>query len=223
MIKVPDYHLGLSPDGKWIKKPGRLKIAFHTISVTKSTQLAEQLVVNQRLKPHQRKTVVSSIAKFDEAYEKLNQLLHTPKGNIPIAEDSVELRNLWHSYLFKGRELLDVIGGVFHICFDLNQKTTGLNKKKLESIKNIVLQAMRKKQGLDSLIKLIDESKIFISDFIELRNREKANGDTLMEAPMVSETGVPTGGKVREIEITFIQYLDLSYGNILGFVKAVVG
>jgi hypothetical protein len=223
MIKVDDYHFVMGDDGEWIKRPGRLKVAFHTKSITKSDQVAEEIVRNCRLGSNLKSKIISSVAKFDNAYMLLNDYLHVSKGNIPVAEDSIELKNKWHSYLFKGRELIDEIGSVVNVCFGLNQKITGLNEKKFSSLRNIVIQAMRKKEGLGVLLQIIDENKDDIIEFINLRNREKIKGDTLLKPPMISETGVPSGGKLKDINVSFVEYVQLSYSNIMKFVKSIIG
>jgi hypothetical protein len=223
MIKANDYHFVMSEDGEWIKKPGRLQFALHTKSISNSDKVAEEIVNNNSLGSYQKRKIVTSVAKFIEAYEQLNSYLHISKGNIPVAEDSIELRNKWHSYLFKGRELIDEIGTVVNICFGLKQKTSGLNEKKFISLRKIVLQAMRKKQGLEVLIQIIDENEKEIAEFIMLRNREKTNGDTLLEAPMISEEGIPSGGVLKDIDTSFVEYHQASYLSIIRFVKSIVG
>lgn len=211
----------MGKDGKWKKEPGRLKIAFHTKKVSESEIEAEKIVKTTALGEYQRKKIVTSLAKFIEAYDQLQPFIHTNKGNVPVAEDSIELRNNWHSYLFKGRELIDEVGSVINVCFGLKQKVSGLNEKKFKSLKNIVTQAMRKKD-FSLLLEIINENEENIVQFVNLRNREKSHADTLIDPPVISEEGIPSGGSIKGINISFSDYIQQSYLDILKFVESIL-
>lgn len=223
MIKVSDSHFAMSDDGTWIKKGGKLKMALGTKNISNADLVARDIVKNKRIGKIQKAKLTTKIAQFVSAYDELNTYLHTSKGNVPVSEDSIELKNKWHSYLFNGRELLDELGKVIHISFDLKQNVAGLNKKKIESLKKNVTQAMRKKDGLAPLLEVINEFELTILEFIALRNFEKTNGNSIVEPPMISENGFPSGGSLNDIEKSFSEYYKFSYNSILNLSKKIVG
>ena len=221
-IKVADYHLVQNNDGGWDKRPGRFKMTMHIKPFSTAEKKAKTLVSHPNIGAHYKMVLVKRLCEFITAYDALYKYLHTSHGNIPVVCDSPELHNMWHIYLFKGRELIDAVGSKIHICFGLNQKIIGLNKKKYESTKKIVIQAMQKKPELQGLLETLSEYEKLIIEFIELRNEEKSNNNTLTKPPIISENGIPTAGSITNIEKTFVEYFEYSYLNILAFTKSIV-
>lgn len=221
-IKVADYHLVNNNSGGWDKRPGRLEMAMSIKPFSTAEIKAKTIVSHPKIGAHYKRGLVKRLCEFITAYDSLYKYLHTNHGNIPVVCDSPELHNFWHIYLFKGRELIDAVGNTIHICFGLNQKTKGLNKKKFESTKKVVIQAIQKKPELQSLLDILSQYEKLIIEFIELRNEEKSNNNTLNKPPIISENGIPTAGSIINIEKTFVEYFEYSYLNILAFTKSIV-
>jgi hypothetical protein len=226
-ISVPDYHLVTKDGGKtWEERPGRLKVAFGIKSISESDKQAEMMVKNSNIPNSQRIHVVNRLSQFIDARAQLIQHLHTPIGDIDVSDDSVEFRNFWHLYLVRGRELIDEIGRKIRVCFDLKQSIPGLNAEKFRSLQNILQQEVKKRNDLQELIKVIENHKDALIEFIELRNRDKTHGDTIAMAPYISPEGIPWGGEINnkgnQKKYVLVDYLDSSYKTIIDFARAIL-
>jgi hypothetical protein len=226
-IIVDDYHCVMNKDGIWEKRPGRLMVAFGVKSISQSDKAAEEIVKNSNLEEKQRAHIVTRLAQFIETYLQLEEHLHKPLGNIPISDDSVEFRNLWHLYLLRGRELLDETGRKIKVCFDLKQGINGLNAKKFVSLLGVLEQEARKREELRELIIRVQQYSTGLIEFIDLRDRDKTHNDTIEQPPYIYPDGQPRGGKLlngtanRQYE--FVEYLGNSYRIIIDFVRLIFG
>jgi len=180
-----------------------------------------------RLDGYRRSVIEKRLAAFVQAYLDLREYLHTPLGDIPLRVDNAQIQNLWHTFLIVGRELIDEIGSIIHICFSLQQSITGLNKKKMESLRKIIEQASRKITGLEPLTACLDEHQEIIENFVALRNRDKTKRDTLIDFPLISETGTPSGGLIANREtgfsFDFVIFVEKSYLSLIDFTKRILG
>jgi len=228
-ITVSDFHYVMEEKDQWGQErmPGRPKMAFHLKESSESERKAAEIVKNSNLSEHERASLVSRMSQFFDAAIKLNNHIRTPSGNVDISVDSVELRNLWHLYLFRGRELLDAIGKKINVCFALKEKVSGLNARKFAALQDILARAMRKREDLQRLAECVENYKNELTEFIELRNTAKERNDTLVEPPVVSPPGIPRGGKIvnriNNKEYVFVDYFYSSFTNILEFARTILG
>ncbi len=228
-ITVADHHLVMNEHGEWEKekRPGIPMMSLGIKTISESDKRAEEIVKNCHLSDRQKAYLVNRISQFIAVYVQLYAHIHTPVGNVDIAEDSVELRNLWHLYLLRGRELIDEVGKKIRTCFGLKQHVNGLSSAKFVSWENILRQEMRKRDDLSELVENLEKYREALIEFIELRNRDKKASDTLLEPPYISPSGIPRGGKVtnRETnrEFDFVEYFHTSFKSIMQFAEAILG
>lgn len=228
LVEVPDYHFVGNQHGKWIKVPGRLTIAMEFKVHSRVEAEAHQIATStSRLTGHRLSSLEKRLAGFIQSHLDLTEYLHTSLGDIPIKADSARIGNLWHMYLLRGRELIDELGKVVHVCFGLRQEVNGFNEKKLASLRQIIAQAQRKLEGLDPLIDCLDKHETNIVIFIALRNRAKTNDDTIIDLPWISEAGVPSGGIIgeptKQFRGEFVGFVADSYARIIDFTKTILG
>lgn len=227
-IIVADYHFQMDADGGWQKdkRPGRPKIAFHLKSVYGSRKVASSIVTNPNLSAYQKAAMADRISQFVHSYTKLSQHLQTPVGNVEIRDDSDELRNLWHLYLQRGRQLIDQIGKNVHVCFGLKQRLKGLNVQGLSKLEEFLRQQMKQGPELESLTKQIARLRSGLIEFVELRNREKVDNDTLVDPPAVSPDGIPMGGAIfnrkNNKHYHFVNYFQNSFNLIMLFARIIL-
>lgn len=228
LVEVPAYHLIGDQNGNWKKVPGRLAMAMELKVHSRAEAEAYQIATSaSRLAGHRLSSIEKRLAGFIQSYLDLTEYLNTPLGDIPIKSDSARVGNLWHMYLLRGRELIDELGKVVHVCFGLKQEIKGFNENKLISLRRIVAQAQRKIEGLDLLVDCLDKHESSIVIFIALRNRAKTNNDTIIDLPWISETGVPSGGTVgeptKQFRGEFVGFIVDSYATIIDFTKTILG
>lgn len=230
LITVPDYHFIGDGNNGWIQNPGRLKFALETISYGPAETEAKDIIsASTRLKgfPYKARLIEKRIADFIQAHLDLEDYLHTPLGDIPVKDENSKIKNMWHLYLMRGRELVDELGKVVHICFNLKQNIGGFNEKKFGSLRKIIGQAQEKVPGLESLIYCLDKHEHTIKNFIDLRNRSKTDNDTITEYPWISENGVASGGVIeelsKELKFDFVDFHVETYATIIDFAKAILG
>lgn len=226
-ITVSDFHFAMDDNGEFKeKRPGTPMTAFHLKEISASDKKASEIVRNPNLSEHKRASVVNRMSQWFDAAIKLNNYIHTPAGNVDVSVDSVELRNLWHLYLFRGRELIDEIGKNIPICFRLKEKVPKLNTEKFKSLQDILARAMRKRRDLQQLAEYVESHKAGLIEFIELRNCAKEENDTLVAPPVVSPLGIPRGGKIvnrrKNKEYVFVNYFHSSFTNILEFATTIL-
>jgi hypothetical protein len=184
-------------------------------------------VKKQNLSDRDKNDIVSVVASFIDAREKLHMFIHIPIGEAHISQESTELNNLWHNYLIRGRELIDELGRKIDVCFGLKQTVHGLNAKKFESLRTILSKESTHRGDLKILEGIIKKYESDIIEFIGLRNREKESRDTLVRPPVVSPSGEPQGGVVMNFttnkEYDFVHYFDRSFATIIEFTRAICG
>lgn len=227
LITAPDEHLIQRADGTWERRPGRLAFSLSLKSLGPAESAAIDLLrTNQRLLGVKREALERRLACWIQAYGDLSEYLTSPLGDIPIQSDSAEVRNLWHTYLLTGRELIDELGSVIHICFGLSQGLRGLNAQKFTSLRTMISQVSGRVSGLAPLTECLDDYEDLLVDFIDLRNRDKTKGDTVQEFPWISERGVATGGVVgipgtiRTFD--FVAFFEKSHSGLLDFAKRIL-
>jgi len=224
-ITVPDSHLVQDNQGDWHRRPGRLKISLHTLSESSSDRLARDIVQNPNLSTKEKNKVIALLSQFIHAYEELNHQIHIPLGNVPVSQESTRLRNLWHLYLLRGRELLDGVGYRANKCLFLKQKVTGLNTKKFESLCRILEGEIvnHQRRELEEILSAMRRYKQDILEFIGLRDRDKTCNDTLERPPCISPEGVPHGGLIvnwdTQKNYNFSDYVERSFRIIIEFTK----
>lgn len=228
LIEVPNYHFAGDGKGNWRKVPGRLAFAMELSAQGKAESEAKAIATSAtRLTGYKVASIERYLGGFIQSYLDLYEYLHTSLGDIPIKVDSARVRNLWHTYLLRGRELIDELGKVVHICFGLKQEVGGINEKKLTSLRQIINQARRKIDGLDPLVSCLDNYEQLLVTFIMLRNRDKTNNDTIIDLPWISEMGIPSGGIIgeptKQFRGDFIAFIETSYTSIMDFTKIILG
>jgi hypothetical protein len=228
-IVASNHHFGMNEAGEWDKekRQGRPKIAVHLKQMSASEKKASEIVKNPNLSDNHKASLVARMSQFFDAAIKLSNYIHIPSGNIDVSVDSVELRNLWHLYLMRGRQLINDIGGSIGICFGLKQRINGLNRKKFEKLENVLQNEKRKRADLQQLIDYIEVCKGGLIEFTDLRNRDKEHNDTLIDPPTVSPLGIPTGGKIvnrsnNKVYI-FVEYFHSSFTMIKEFTETILG
>lgn len=178
-----------------------------------------------KLSGHGLKKIEKRIAAFEHAYLLLDQHLKRPT-DISVKIDGPEIRNLWHSYLITGRELFDDVGSVTHICFGMSEKVSGLNEKKFGSWFKNIEKAKPKVSGLDQLEKHLKKHQEVIVQFIDLRNRDKERGDTLVEPPYINPDGNPSDGRIsshsHSSELNMVDFIKESHEEIIDFVSGIL-
>lgn len=228
-IAVSDHNLVMDDCGEWLKEkqPGRPKMGLHLKTMTPSEKKADAIVQNPNLTGQQRAPLVNRLSQFFDAAIKLNDCIRKPSGNVDVSVDSVELRNLWHLYLLRGREVIDEIGRKIKTSYGLTQQIHGLNAKKFNALEKIIERDMRKRENLNQLLNYIRSCKGALIEFIELRNRAKTENDTLVEPPSVSTIGNPKGGKIvnrhNNKEYVFVDYFYDSFKHIKTFAETILG
>lgn len=228
LIEVPDYHLVGDGNGNWRKVPGRLAFAMELAVHGKAESEAKAIATSAtRLTGYKVASIERCLAGFIQSYLDLFEYLHTSLGDIPIKADSARVRNLWHTYLLRGRELIDELGKVVHTCFGLKQEIGGINEKKLTSLRKNIDHAKRKIDSLDPLVTCLDNHEQLLITFIALRNRDKTNNDTIINLPWISETGIPSGGTVgdptKQLRSDFVVFTETTYASIIDFTKTILG
>lgn len=201
-----------------------MELKVHSRAEAEAHQIATSA---SRLVGHRLSSIEKRLAGFIQSHLDLAEHLNTPLGDIPIKANSARVGNLWHMYLLRGRELIDELGKVVHVCFDLKQEVKGFNEKKLTSLRQIIAQAQRKIEGLDPLVECLDKHETNIVIFIALRNRAKTNDDTIIDLPWISEAGVPSGGTIgeptKQFRGEFVGFVADSYARIVDFTKTILG
>ena len=227
MIKVPNHHFVGDGKGGWLKRPGRIKMRLSVLEHGPSDAIADAVIQkSSRLQGRMLPPVRERLRYFLQAYLDLETYLSTPIGDVPVQADGAKVRNLWHLYLVRGRELIDILGSVVHLCFKLNGRRNGLNAKTLAGLKTDAAQLSGKLDGIECLLACIEAHEELVISFIDLRNRDKDRNNTLVEPPFISETGDATegvldmGAGARE---DFVRYLRKSYQEILGFCCCFLG
>ncbi len=194
------------------------KNSLYVKTVSWSDLEAKKIVLNQYLRHEDIAHVIGILSPFIDAYKRLEEHIHVSIGEAYISEDSIELRNLWHLYLIRGRELIDEIGRKMHKCYGLKQKLKGLNRKGFKNLRKIIGKQGSSESYITELLSLIDEYEQPLIEFIELRDRDKECRDTLVTAPVISPTGNPKGGLLEHKETNrkydFVEYFFESYRNI---------
>lgn len=226
MISVSNYHFAGDGSGEWIAKPGSLKIAFHMIESNSATQIAEGIVQSaKRKRPQNLSKLKKHLLDYVSSYIALKRYLSTPQGNVPITLQSADLDNYWHLYLMRGRELIDSIGKETSYCFNLYDKLNGIDKKKLDSLKNTLGKIKEKNPDFNTLLDILNRYEAFIIQFIELRNLDKVHSNTLSSPPYINPDGSYNNGVIslEGIEINFSEFFDSSYLQMLSFSCDVLG
>ena len=228
LIQVPDYHLVGDRNGNWKKVPGRLALAMELAAHGKAELEAKAIATSAtRLTGYKVASIERRLADFIQSYLDFFEYLHTSLGDIPIKADSARVRNLWHTYLLRGRELIDELGKVVHTCFGIKQEVGGINEKKLTSLRKNIDHASRNIGGLGLLVACLDKHEQLLVTFIALRNRDKTDNDTLIDLPWISETGTPSGGIVgdpaKQFRGDFVTFTETSYASIMDFTKTILG
>jgi hypothetical protein len=221
MITVPDYHFVGDGNGGWIKVPGSIKMRM-SLRDCDAGEIASEAIVRQITKINGQSKIhlKERLSAFIHAYTELETYLTTPQGNISIQADGNMIRNMWHTYLIRGRELIDFLGTVIHIQYNLKDKVHGINNQKIQSLKNRCSQLSGKIQGLDNLLACITKYEELLMAFIELRNKDKEQNNTLKEPPYINPDKTATEGvlsKKNGEEIEFIAYFRCSYLMIINF------
>ncbi len=210
--------------GNWHPLPNvRLDVAIVAETTDRYRDFAKNLAGNSDLKTEYHSDFIDTFAIFFSSYEKLLTALTKPQGKgVAFQIDSLEARESWKQFLFNGRILLDFIGLHCRGALGLNQEIGGLNTKKFESLLKIL-----KKAGKNDAIFLVVEDgakvyKQYILDFIDMRNREKTNADTITKFPAIdSEFGLKNDGELTldGKAIPMIKFVKTSYESIFGLTR----
>jgi|GEM_PF-3823016 hypothetical protein len=227
-IEASPYHFVGDGKGGWVQTPGRLQFSIVTKAFGPAEKGARDLVGSAtRINGFMVDRLESLLAGYLQARENLYEYLHTPQGNIPIVADSAEFRNMWHLYLFKGRELIDATGPLVGRSFNLKYPAKGLNAESFSALRKVISQASRKAQGFEPLVECLERSELLLQQFIKLRNREKTHGDTIRESPAISEEGIPSKGKLYihdpHYGSDFIIFFEQSHTAIMDLIRTILG
>lgn len=217
-IKAPTFWIA---EGKDKFKQIYPKFSLGLKSITPTDRQAEKMLLNVKLNPYDKKHLLSVLAPFLDSYYKLNIHLHTPVGDAYISEESTELRNLWHLYLVRGRQLIDEIGRKIAIRYELKDTTKGLNARKLKNLQTRLSKEAINRKELENLTVALERHGDAILEFIYLRDRDKECRDTLERGPIISPSGEPNGGvlfnREKNKKYDFTQYLAESFSLIINF------
>lgn len=164
-----------------------------------------------------------NFAIFLYSYEQLLNALKISQGKgIAFQMDSLEGRYHWKQFLFNGRVLLNFIGLHCTSAWGIKQKIDGLNRKKFKSLIKILEHEGRKETKFLTLKEAIIPYEEDILKFIDMRNREKTNYDTISQFPAIdSELGVKQDGELSldGQNISMIEFIERSFKSILDFSK----
>lgn len=231
LITAANHHLVGVGDGGWERREGQIKMGVAIQEDDTATQESRRLLAASRsLTGNARENLEKRLASFLYVKSQLHNYLKTPRGNVSTKVEGTELQNLWHNYLTTGRELIDEVGRVIHVCFGLNNshRLNGFNEKKAKKLRNLILQERSRVAELDDLEKILDKYELIVLDFISLRNQEKETKDTIQDAPWISPDGDPSGGQLLIRKAAndrqnreFVAFFSLSGGALCEFTQKI--
>jgi len=214
-----------SADGKsWHPMPNiKMRVIVGITTTDKFREYAKNLVEKSNLKPSYHLDFINFFAPFFSAYQKLDICLHKSHGKgATFRADTLEVRELWKQYLFNGRSLLDFLGLHCSSTLGLKQRLDGLNSKKLDSLSKILIRQGATDVKFLKIEKEIVNLKCIIVDFIGIRNREKIQGDTILQFPSIAEFNkLIKDGEVQtnEKKLPMIKFIKDSFHSILQLTK----
>jgi hypothetical protein len=205
----------------------RFKVILKTETADKCRDYAKDIVGKSRLPEKHHRKFINNYGLFFQSFENLSKsLVKTSGKGVSFQTDSIEVRKYWREYLFNGRVLCDFLGLHSRETLSLTQKVGGLNKKKFASLLAILQkQGLKDKKLLDikAGLELLKEN---ILRFIDLRDKEKISGDTILEFPVIdSEHGIVEGGRIKADGISFnmIEFVKNSYDSIYKLTLILLG
>jgi hypothetical protein len=182
------------------------------MAFSRSTKLSE---------PH-RKTLADRLAGFLRAYADLKEYLAKPQARgVSMSMTSTELTGLWWQYISTARTLLDFVGYRSRSALQLKSDISGLSRKKLPELR----RALSRDPQLAGVLSKVDLLAPTLLDLIDVRDREKVEGGTILEAPSISPEGKSWGGvvKVSKLkDVDFCQFLDESYAATVEFARVIL-
>lgn len=218
-----------SSDGKvWHPIPNvRFAATIVGQAIDKYRDYAKELLAESTLPERHHTDFINSYGLFYLSYEQLLKTLETPSGKgVSFQMDTIEARKHWRDFLFNGRTFLDFIGLRSREALGLNQDIGGLNKNKYELLLTTLenLGAIDKKY-LEIKAEL-EQLRNDIITFIDFRDKEKIQGDTIIEFPAIDdEHGLVKDGKVSLNGDTFdmIKFIKKSYESIYKLTLILLG
>lgn len=227
MITVDNFHYTGDEQGNWTKQPGWLAIRFELSKCGTAEIEAKRIgTAATKLAGIQVETLQKKIASFVQSYLDFNEYLHTPQGNVPVKIDSAKIHNHLHSYLFAGRELIEYLGRVVHICYGMKEGIGGFNKKKFTSLRKNIVKAESRLKGLDGLVECLDKHESQIVLLIAMRDRLKTHNDVIIDLPWIDPDCGPHGGLLSSHDESqpydFVIFFKESYKTVMNFTEGIV-
>jgi len=196
-------------------------------AIDKYREYAKQLLTKLRLSERHHEDFINFFGLFYQSYEQLLKTLETPSGKgVSFQMDTIEARKYWKDFLFHGRIFLDFIGLHSREALGLNQDIGGLDKKKFKLLLTTLERlGARDKKYLEIKAEL-EPLRNDIIIFIDFRDKEKIQGDTIIEFPVIDdEYGLVKDGKVSLNGDTFdmIKFIKKSYESIYKLTLILLG
>jgi hypothetical protein len=187
-------------------------------AIDKYRECAKDIVIKSSLSINNHGEFISDYALFFYSYEQLLKTLLTPHGKGASFEiDTIEARYQWRAYLVDGRILLDFLGLHSRETLDLKQDIGGLNDKSISLLLSVLLKLGQKDTKYLGYKCRLDPLVNDLIDFISLRNKEKIQGNTIIEFPAInSEHGIVKDGKISVNTKTFdmISFINKSFKSV---------
>lgn len=196
----PLYFKGSSfagTDDIWHPEPlVRIWARMQVKTVDKYRERGESLATRSRLAAKHHEKFINAWGLFQNAHEKLmEQLLASGGKGVSFQVDSLDARERWRNFLFNGRTLLD-FAGLHARGILINQDLGGLNARSFDSL--LIHLTNEGASNPDQLavkgrLEILKDTIVF---FIDVRDKEKAEGNTLLSFPSIFEGQVEADGEV---------------------------
>lgn len=182
-------------DGIWHPEPNvRLWARVHVTTVDKYRTRGESLATRSRLAAQHHEKFINAWGLFQNAQEKLiEQLLSSGGKGVSFQVDSLDARERWRNFLFNGRTLLD-FAGLHTRGILIKQDLGGLNARTFESLLiHLTNEGAPDQLTAKNRLELLKDTIVF---FIDVRDKEKAEGNTLLSFPSIFEGELEADGEV---------------------------